>query len=451
VRIARRPLALSFVVAAVLALAPATGSAGARSAPRCLGRVATIVGTSGDDRLVGTSAPDVIVGLGGWDFIESGGGGDDRICGGVGSDFMEGGPGDDRLLGEGGGDAAHGGPGRDLIVTGAGSVEALFGGRGQDRLFGGRGSFDGLIGGGGDDLLNGGAGQDLAEFFESPGPVEGDLETDLVTGHGEDRLVGIEGLVGSSFDDVLLGDDASNLLVGEEGDDLIMARGSGPLEGLGADVLDGIDGDDTLDGGEGADIVRFEDSPTPVTVDLAAGTATGWGSDVLSSIEAVIGSDLDDTLIGDANDNAFVGGFGDDAIDGRGGVDQAAYFDSFEPVVVDLAAGTATGWGSDLLVDVEDVFGSGHDDLLAGDDGPNAIVGAPGADTIAGAGGDDELVGRRGADSADGGPGTDACDAETEVACEVEPAARRAADRDAPRSPRSRIDGWSGWIVRLGG
>ena len=414
-----RSLVASLVLALALALAPGAGSANGPTAPRCLGRLATIVGTSGDDELVGTPGPDVIVGRDGVDFIDAGRG-DDRICGRGESDFLEGGSGDDLIEGGLGADTAHGGPGRDLIRTGTGPVEALFGGRGDDRLFGGPGTFDGLTGGAGDDLLDGGPGQDLAQFFESPGPVQGDLETDLVTGHGTDVLRGIEGLVGSSFDDVLLGDDASNLLVGEEGDDLIDARGSGSLVGLGADVLDGGEGDDTLDGGEGDDILQFDDSPSAVAVDLAAGTATGWGNDAVSSIEAVIGSDLGDTLLGNGDDEAFVGGFGDDLIDGRGGVDQVAYFDSFEPVVVDLAAGTATGWGADTLVDIEDATGSAHADLLVGEDGPNAIAGGSGADAISGAAGDDVLVGDDGVDSADGDAGTDACDAETETDCEAD-------------------------------
>jgi hypothetical protein len=109
-------------------------------------------------------------------------------------------------------------------------------------------------------------------------------------------------------------------------------------------------------------------------------------------------------------------------------VDQAAYFDSFEQVVVDLAAGTATGWGADTLTGIEDVIGSAHADLLTGDGGPNGISGGSGADEISGAAGDDVLLGDGGVDSADGGAGTDACEAETETGCEGEPqgALRRA-------------------------
>jgi Ca2+-binding RTX toxin-like protein len=182
-----------------------------------------------------------------------------------------------------------------------------------------------------------------------------------------------------------------------------------------------------LNGGDGDDIVDYEDSSSAVDVDLAAGRATGEGTDSLAGVEAVIGSFFDDTLAGDQSDNAFVGGAGDDLIDGRAGADEAAYFDSRAPVHVDLGAGAATGWGSDGLRSIENVTGSAFDDTLVGDDGPNALVGGSGGDSLAGLGGDDVLVGNAGADSADGGDGADACEAETEVACESDPATRPSA------------------------
>ncbi len=165
-----------------------------------------------------------------------------------------------------------------------------------------------------------------------------------------------------------------------------------------------------------------------MTVDLTLGTATGWGDDALSGIEAIVGSFFDDALTGDAQDNAFAAGAGDDAIDGRGGVDQAAFFDAGGPVVADLQAGLATGWGVDTLVDIEDLTGSSFADALTGDDGSNAIVGGSGPDLLAGAAGDDLLIGANGTDQADGGDGLDTCDAETEVACEADPPSARAPD-----------------------
>lgn len=70
---------------------------------RCAGRIATIIGDDGPDRLIGTRRADVIVGNAGPDRID-GRGGNDRICGGDGRDSLKGSEGDDKLVG---------GPGRD--------------------------------------------------------------------------------------------------------------------------------------------------------------------------------------------------------------------------------------------------------------------------------------------------------------------------------------------------
>jgi Ca2+-binding RTX toxin-like protein len=63
------------VTAVILA---ATSTPGAEAAPRCFGKVATVVGTSGNNVLTGTPGADVIVGLGGSDRIAAGGGNDRR-------------------------------------------------------------------------------------------------------------------------------------------------------------------------------------------------------------------------------------------------------------------------------------------------------------------------------------------------------------------------------------
>ena len=102
----------------------------------CRGRLATLRGTEGDDRIVGTPAADVIVAKGGADIV-NGRGGNDRICGGDDAD---------KLRGKGGKDK-------------------LDGGNGPDRLAGGRGR-DGLNGGGGRDKCNGGAGRDTQKSCE---------------------------------------------------------------------------------------------------------------------------------------------------------------------------------------------------------------------------------------------------------------------------------------------
>ena len=85
----RRVLSLAAVVLLVI-LSPA--SSAAAPVPKCDGRPATIVGTSGDDRLTGTNRDDVIVGLEGNDQI-TGGAGNDIICGSQGDDTLIGGAG----------------------------------------------------------------------------------------------------------------------------------------------------------------------------------------------------------------------------------------------------------------------------------------------------------------------------------------------------------------------
>jgi Tol biopolymer transport system component len=123
----------------------------------CNGKVATIVGTPGNDVLVGTSGRDVIVGLGGHDRIR-GLGGNDLICGGNGRDRINGGDGRDHIFGQFGTDRIRGAAGKDVLEGGKGK-DRLFGGKGKDRLFGDRGN-DRLAGGPGKDSLKGGPGHD---------------------------------------------------------------------------------------------------------------------------------------------------------------------------------------------------------------------------------------------------------------------------------------------------
>jgi uncharacterized delta-60 repeat protein len=109
--------------------APAAGPA-ATIKPKCAGKTATIVGTSGKDRLKGTKRKDVIAVLGGNDKVDAGGG-DDIVCAGAGKDKVTGGGGKDKLLGEGGVDELLGGGGADKLIGGPGK-DKLSGGPGKD-------------------------------------------------------------------------------------------------------------------------------------------------------------------------------------------------------------------------------------------------------------------------------------------------------------------------------
>jgi poly-gamma-glutamate synthesis protein (capsule biosynthesis protein) len=126
----------------------------------CEGRLATILGTRGDDVLVGTDGDDVIVGRDGDDAIWAGGG-EDLVCAGDGDDSVNGGDGDDRLLGGDGDDLLLGYQGSDVVWGEAGD-DVLGGGDDDDLLIGGSGD-DGLQGGEGADFLWGGSGTNRSD------------------------------------------------------------------------------------------------------------------------------------------------------------------------------------------------------------------------------------------------------------------------------------------------
>jgi Ca2+-binding RTX toxin-like protein len=114
------------------------------------------------------------------------------------------------------------------------------------------------------------------------------------------------------------------------------------------------------------------------------------------------------------------GSTGDDALDGGAGLDRLDYTTTAGAVTLDLAAGTATGDGSDTIERVEIVWGTSGDDVLRGSSMPDVIDGRAGDDVLAGRGGDDTLNGSLGTDDIDGGPGTDRCiDGEVLARCEL--------------------------------
>jgi Ca2+-binding RTX toxin-like protein len=87
--------------------------------PACGGETATVVGSTGRDKLRGSRGPDVIAALGGDDVIK-GAGGNDLLCGGPGTDEIRGGAGRDTVSGGGRRDRLHGGAGRDRCLGGKG-------------------------------------------------------------------------------------------------------------------------------------------------------------------------------------------------------------------------------------------------------------------------------------------------------------------------------------------
>ena len=358
--------------------------------------IEAVVGTRHADTLTGNAVGNILNGVDGDDVLD-GGGGDDLLEGGYGRDILRGGAGDDTL--------------RDTDIRGA---------TGPDRL-------------------NGGAGSDTADY----GFVRGSVTVDLATGtlNGLAVLTSIENVRGTQGDDTIIGSAGANFLFGGAGTDVLRGgAGNDRLEGgrldsgpSGLDSLYGEAGDDVLyqdillfpfippsgpprllDGGDGVDTADYGQHMHNVYLDLQTGTGLD-GYLTLVSIENLRGSDFDyDTLVGNAGVNALYGNGGDDVVrgggggdrlDGGAGSDTAKYDEGNVGIVVDLSTGAASGGNAqgDVLVSIENLFGSRGNDSLTGNAGANTLAGEAGDDVLRGGDRNDVLRGGGGGDRLEGG------------------------------------------------
>jgi Ca2+-binding RTX toxin-like protein len=116
-----------------------------------------------------------------------------------------------------------------------------------------------------------------------------------------------------------------------------------------------------------------------------------------------------DRVLGTNFDDNFTLSASAELIDGSGGNDTVIYTNSSAGVNVNLNATVQSGGYAqgDRLVNIENVTGSKHKDVLIGNDGDNTLRGEGGNDTISGGGGRDTLHGGDDSDHLDGGAGDD--------------------------------------------
>jgi subtilisin-like proprotein convertase family protein len=301
------------------------------------------------------------------------------------------------------------GDGNDTL-TGNTAANILWGGRGNDVLRG-LGGKDRLSGGAGNDLLDGGDGSDTADYGSAPSRVVVSLAAtaaQATQGAGTDTLVAIEDLVGSRFNDVVWGNASDNRIELGDGNDLVY----------------GTIGFDTLYGGAGIDTVDYRNVGVAISGNLGGIFKFNGGYDQLYGIENIIGTQLNDWLMGDyennvlmgmGGDDILLGYYGSDRLDGGDGIDLASYLGSGVPVTVYLNASSSTGpepgsWGIDYFVSIEGFIGSGYNDTLVGNAGANILRGELGNDRLFGLDGDDTLRGGDGYDLFYGGAGSDTAD-----------------------------------------
>ena len=145
-------------------------------------------------------------------------------------------------------------------IYGTGAADILTGDDGRDCIYG-QGGDDTLHGSPGADALIGGDGKDVARYTSSKDGVSINLATGEHPGDAKgDTFNSIEIIGGSHYHgDILIGDDADNILWGLDGHD----------------KLEGGAGADRLNGGFGYDQAQYTGSDAAVTVNLATGIFSG--------------------------------------------------------------------------------------------------------------------------------------------------------------------------------
>jgi Ca2+-binding RTX toxin-like protein len=301
----------------------------------------------------------------------------------------------------------------------------------------------------GNDTLSGGANVDTYDLSATIAAATITASSATSAEIGTDTLSAIENIIGSQGDDTITLGAGVNVIDGQGGADIIAGGTSNDtlLGGTGNDTFNYTfgDGADTVDGGadfdtlniigtdanntldvifDGATLTNFEGgtianvesvtadllagtdrlsyagTTSDVTVNLSAGTASGFSS--IAGIENVTGGSGNDTLTGDALANNLSGGAGNDTYIGDNG-----------DTITESAGGGidsvfTTSNTFTLANNVENLaFGGVGDFTGTGNGGANIITGGGGNDTLSGGGGADTLVGNGGNDTMNGGTGND--------------------------------------------
>jgi Ca2+-binding RTX toxin-like protein len=352
-------------------------------------------------------------------------------------------------------------------LTGTSGADSISGLAGNDSILGGAGN-DTIDAGDGWNVVNGEGGYNFASFANySQGAAvtlaysdggyaySADYDASIGSGSRTDILYNIQGVIGSNYNDTIVGGLNADPLSG----------------GGGGDVLDGAGGNDTLTGGAGNDIFILNSSGQEIIVDFThsqdkidvsklgltnfgdlkqflaqsgadtvlnvtlffqpvsvifkgVSLATLSGGDfIFASPSAqptitIAGTSGDDSLTGTSGTNIISGGDGNDTIDGGVGTNTidggsgfnfVSYANNPEPVYVGTRgtynntsaynyASMGGGARSDTLYSIQGFIGSNYNDTIIGSLNANSLSGGGGADILDGGGGNDTLAGGAGND-----------------------------------------------------
>ncbi|MFA6789572.1 MAG: calcium-binding protein, partial [Arcobacteraceae bacterium] len=383
--------------------------------------IQNLIGTSKNDTLSGNNAVNTLNGLGGNDTADYSFSNNAIVA---------------NLLN---GTVDKGNSVADTII----SIENLIGTAGDDSIIGsnvanildGGAGNDYFVGNGGNNTIIGGSGSDVVDYSNASFGVNVSLNN---TGTGTanigsqaDSLDGIENIIGSNYSDTLISTDTNNIsntFWGGIGNDTLDG-------GSGNDYLYGQSGDDKfiassgidfIDGGSDSEVygdtIDFTNIAAKIVLTLAedGNEARSYENGVIShriyNIENIIASNLDSTLSGNSKNNTLIGGTGNDTLsggagtnylDGGLGINTVNYSSASSSVTVDLSKNTVqevylegATTVKDTLINIQNVIGSIHKDIITGNSASNSLFGGLGDDTLVGSAGNDTLDGGDGIDVA---------------------------------------------------
>ena len=261
-----------------------------------------------------------------------------------------------------------------------------------------------LTAGAGSNVLNGDTGTDTASYSTATAAVTVSLATNSTQatgGSGADTLISLENLTGSAYHDRLTGNSGANVLNGAAGEDTltggdgsdtyyvdnskdVVSETNASASSGGTDtvysslasytlggyvengrvntsaaanltgnslnnVLTAGSGNNVLNGSSGTDTADYGMATSAVTLSLAITVAQitgGSGSDTLTALENLTGSNHADRLTGSSGNNLLSGGAGNDTLSGGAGNDSfrfaSALSDSNVDRITDYAVASDT-------------------------------------------------------------------------------------------------------------
>jgi Ca2+-binding RTX toxin-like protein len=297
-----------------------------------------------------------------------GGNSGDTIYGDGNTNTLSGGSGVDTLYGMAGVDTIYGDADGDTIDGGTGN-DTLYGGTGDDIFV--------MASGDGDDYIDGEENSDIVDFSSYGSAINITMSSDFTMSiYGNDHILNVEGMKGSTVADSIVGDGNINILYGMAGNDTLkgMAGNDTLYGGNDNDTLSGGADDDYLNGEGGDDFVDYSGVATAMNVNLRTGVATGEGTDTLISIEHIKAGNGTNTLEGNSSNNSFIGGSGTDTL---------SYSGASGSVSVALSGSVTGADGSDTFTGIENFVGGGSADTFSHNAVWNgAIDGGAGIDIV---------------------------------------------------------------------